>query len=490
MTTKTLQDNTPAAGSVAPPGNDVAPRSVAPPGGAALKARVLLMESDPILRGSLEDSLRRAGHQLTVADGLPEAIRRLESGAFDVIVADLDMPGPGLSLLSQIRAERPGVEVLAMASRGEVESAVEAMKRGACDCLIKPVSGGDVLVAVQRAIRHMRAVEGDRRVRRAVGEAMQFPTIVSQDYRMVKVFELMDAVASARATVLLCGESGTGKSLVARAIHEHSPRREGPFVEVACGAVPDTLLESELFGHVRGAFTGAVSDSEGRFAAADGGTIFLDEIASASPQLQIKLLRVLQERRFEPIGSNRTREVDVRVLLATHRDLAEEVRRGRFRQDLYYRVNVVSIELPPLRDRTGDIPLLAKHFLENSLADSERTTLGFSPEAMEAMQRYPWPGNVRELENCVERAVVLARSSRIGVEDLPPAFRPAPGAAPSAAQPAGESTTLEEAMEAPQKQAILSALRASGGNRKAAARQLGINRSTLYKKMKKHGIAE
>ncbi len=314
---------------------------------------------------------------------------------------------------------------------------------------------------------------------------------------MAKVFDLIDAVADSKATVLITGESGTGKSLVARAIHDRSGRREKPFVEVSCGALPEMLLESELFGHVRGAFTDAFGDREGKFAAADDGTIFLDEISTASPGLQFKLLRVLQERTFEPVGSNRTQTVDVRVIVATNRDLWRDVGSERFRQDLYYRVNVVNVELPPLRERGEDIALLAEHFLRRYERENSRSILGFTDDCLDALNSYPWPGNVRELANCIERAVVLCRSNRIDMGDLPPAVAVVlqPIAAAAADQtvpvtPVGPNSarTLAEALAKPEKQIIRAALAAHGGHRQATAHALGINRCTLYKKMKKYGL--
>ncbi|HUT56462.1 MAG TPA: sigma-54 dependent transcriptional regulator [Phycisphaerae bacterium] len=462
-----------------------------PPAAQQGTARILLVDGDPIVLDSLAAFLREEGYDVTAAASVSEATDWLAAGVYDLVITDLSMPGQdGFELLRHVRARHPSVAVIIITAYGTIASAIEAMKQGAYDYLTKPVLEDDVRMAVRRSLHHQRLTEENRRLRRELDEHGRFPTIVSQDYRMAKVFDLMSAVAGAATTVLVCGESGTGKSLVARAIHAHSPRRDGPFVEVSCGALPEALLESELFGHVRGAFTGALNDKSGKFMAADGGTIFLDEIAAASPQLQVKLLRVLQERTFEPVGSNQTLQADVRVLLATNRDLWAEVQAGRFREDLFYRVNVVSIELPPLRDRAGDIPLLAKHFLEKYLPGAGRTTLGFAPESMELMQRYSWPGNVRELENCVQRAVVVSRQSCIGIDDLPDAIRSTgkwlAGQAPRPA--GGRPHTLAEAMAEPEKQIILDALKAAGGSRKAAARQLGINRTTLYKKMKRFGI--
>jgi DNA-binding NtrC family response regulator len=326
---------------------------------------------------------------------------------------------------------------------------------------------------------------------------------------MLKIFDLVEAVADSRTTVLMTGESGTGKSLIARAIHHRSPRKSKPFVEVSCGSIPETLLESELFGHVKGSFTGATFDKQGRFLAADGGTIFLDEINSASPAFQVKLLRVLQERKFEPVGSNTTISVDTRVVLATNQDLAKLVEQNLFRQDLYYRINVVNIILPPLRQRLGDIPLLAESFLKKVTADTNRKVAGFTQDAMDIMRRYTWPGNVRELENAIERAVVLTKRPLITPEDLPQqvldAVQGAAGITPQAGmnKPTTEGgaastsdnpfepwtpTPLKTAIEGPEKQILLAALKANNWNRQVTAEQLDINRTTLYKKMKRYGL--
>jgi transcriptional regulator with PAS, ATPase and Fis domain len=294
-------------------------------------------------------------------------------------------------------------------------------------------------------------------------------------------------VADTRATVLVTGESGTGKSMIARAIHRRSGRVKGPFVEVACGALPETLLESELFGHVAGAFTGAAGEKMGKFLQADGGTIFLDEISTASPAMQVKLLRVLQELKFEQVGGTKTFEVDVRVVLATNEDLSRAVAEGRFRQDLYYRVNVINIELPPLRSRASDIPTLAHSFLEQVREDSRREVTGFADDALATLERYQWPGNVRELQNVVERAVLLGKGPVITVADLPVEVR---GSGPViVSAPVGQKT-LKEALEGPERQIIREVLESNGWNRNATADQLGINRTTLYKKMKRLGLED
>jgi DNA-binding NtrC family response regulator len=310
---------------------------------------------------------------------------------------------------------------------------------------------------------------------------------------MLKVFDLVQAVADGRTTVLMTGESGTGKSLLARAIHHRSSRRDQPFIEVSCGALPETLLESELFGHTKGAFTGAIAEKAGRFLLADGGTIFLDEINSASPAMQVKLLRVLQDRVFEPVGSTETKSVDVRVILASNVELSQLVSEGKFRQDLYYRINVVTIKIPPLRDRPGDITLLAGHFLRHFNQETGREIIGFTDAAMAAMRRYTWPGNVRELENAVERAVVLCRRPQIDADDLPESLQPFASTLAAAVRPLDglvpdQAMPLTLALEGPERLIIEAALKRNAWNRQATAAELDINRTTLYKKMRKYRL--
>ena len=452
------------------------------------KPRILLVDDDQIILDSLGGFLELEGYDLTRASSTSQAIKCLQGGRYNLVITDVSMPASdGFELLKCVKAHHADVVVIMITGYGTIESAVEAIKQGAYDYLTKPIIDDDVRVSVHRALQQQQLVAENRRLKQVLSGRFSTEDVIGQDYRMAKVFDFVDAVADSRTTVLITGESGVGKSMIARAIHARSSRREGPFVEVACGALPETLLESELFGHVRGAFTHAVSDKQGKFAAADGGTIFLDEVATASPQLQIKLLRVLQDKAFEPVGSNKTIHADVRVVLATNRDLRREVEAGRFRNDLYYRINVVNIELPPLRERIGDIPLLARHFLAKYVDEAGKSIQGFLPETMTMMQRYSWPGNVRELENCVERAVVLSRQAFIGPDDLPPALLKA-SPVPESAGPSAAGLTLQEALVGPEKQIILSSLQANNGNRQATAAQLGINRTTLYKKMKKFGL--
>jgi DNA-binding NtrC family response regulator len=358
----------------------------------------------------------------------------------------------------------------------------------------------ELRIAVEKAIRQQALLAENTNLRRQLDQRYGLDNIIGSDPRMRRIYDIIEAVAPSRTTVLMTGESGTGKSLIARATHRNSPRSDRPFVEISCGSIPETLLESELFGHVKGAFTGAHADKMGRFLAAHTGTLFLDEINSASPGMQLKLLRVLQERRFEPVGSNETIEVDVRVILAANQSLERLVASGEFRQDLYYRINVISIELPPLRDRISDIAVLAEHFLEKKAREAGRQITGFSPDTIEALRRYAWPGNVRELENVVERAVVLSHATRIGLDDLPPhvidnstgqLLPPhARGAGANAAWAVDGSHSLREALEEPERQIILAVLEANDWNRQKTADQLQVNRTTLYKKIKQYDIEQ
>jgi len=457
----------------------------------ATKTNILLVDDDEIILDSLGGFLADEGYNVTTAQSVEQATRRLQAGRYNLVISDVTMPGrDGFELLRYARANHEDVVIIMITGYGTIHSAVEAIKLGAYEYLTKPIIDDDVRLAVRRALQQQQLLAENRNLRAVLSDRYSFANIVGADFRMAKVFDLIEAVADSRSTVLITGESGTGKTLIARAIHTHSARHGAPFVEVSCGALPETLLESELFGHARGAFTGAVADKPGKFAAAEGGTLFLDEIASASAQLQAKLLRVLQERQFEPVGSNETHQADVRVVLASNRDLQEEVDAGRFRRDLYYRVNVVNIELPPLRERLGDIPLLAEHFLTKHLRETNRPVRGFSPEAIAVMQRYDWPGNVRELENCVERAVILCRQGLVEPGDLPPAVRGPDEASDVRESQDGPAANLQEALATPEKRIIQAALQANGGSRKATAEQLGINRTTLYKKMRKYGLLE
>jgi len=464
------------------------------------KTRVLVVDDDPIVSESLAVFLEAEGLAAATAGGVAEALSLLdrERDRWQVVISDVSMPGRGgLELLREVREHHPTVAVVMLTGYGTIESAVEALRVGAVDYLTKPVMDEELRMALERAVAQHRLLAENQQLRKTLSRKFDLDGIVGADTRMRRVFELVEAVAPSRTTVLMEGESGTGKSLIARAIHHRSPRADGPFIEISCGSIPETLLESELFGHVQGAFTGAHADKEGRFLAAEGGTIFLDEINSASAGMQLKLLRVLQERKFEPVGSNGTIEVDVRVILAANEALETLVADGRFRQDLYYRVNVIKIDLPPLRDRVGDVPVLAEHFLREHAEELGKAVSGFSEEAMDALRRYAWPGNVRELSNVVERAAVLTLGDRVSLSDLPPQVITGDAGVLGGGLSGGgvddgpwEPMPLVEALRAPERRILLKALEANDWNRQKTAEQLDINRTTLYKKMKSFGIEE
>ena len=452
--------------------------------------RILVVDDDEFVLGSLSEFLRLEGYAVATARNYAEAMVQLAASEFQVVVADVAMPEvDGLELLKTVRNRYPETAVIMVTGYGSIESAVEAIKRGAFDYMTKPIRDEKVKLVVSRALQQQALTAENRSLRRQLAERYSIENVIGRDYKMLKVFDLIEAVADTPTTVLLTGESGTGKSMIARAVHQRSNRRDKPFVEVACGALPETLLESELFGHVRGSFTGAVGDKAGKFKQADGGTIFLDEISTATPALQVKLLRVLQDFEFEPVGGSKTQRADVRCILASNQDLGEAVRRGAFRQDLYYRVNVVTIDLPPLRERLGDIPVLAEHFLRRHCERTGRRVLGFQPDAIRRLQMFDWPGNVRQLENVIERAVILTKNAYLTVDDLPEEIR-ALASANGNGNGNGLVVPLKRALQMPEKEIILRALRVHQGSRQATAESLGINRTTLYKKMKRFGIEE
>lgn len=455
-------------------------------------ARVLLVDDERFIRDSVSMWLKAEGHTVTAAASTEEAMLELEHQAFDVMITDVILgDGDGVDLLRTVCQRWPELAVVAMSGYGTIQSAVQAIKAGAFEFLSKPLRVEDIRQVVRRTVEQQALLRANRSLRRVLDAPYNLDTVIGRTHQMQRVFDLMDAVADSKATVLIRGETGTGKSLIARAIHQRSQRRTNPFIEVSCGAIPETLLESELFGHVRGAFTGALADKDGKFRAADGGTIFLDEVSTASPSLQVKLLRVLQDRQFEALGSNRTQTVDVRVILASNSDLQEEVEKGRFRQDLFYRINVVTIDLPPLRDRLTDIPLLAEHFLRKYAHQGGRQIHGFAEDALQVMQRFQWPGNVRELENCVERAVVLSRGDQITRDDLPPHIVQASENNPSLfSAKNGRPLTLKQALAEPERRIIQTALEANDWNRQKTADVLDVNRTTLYKKMKRYGLLD
>lgn len=457
------------------------------------KPRLLILDEDRILRLSVASFLTGEGYDVRQTGSLASAFDMLATRPAEVLIVDLHDIAPhdaeADALLRRLRKEHPETVVVVATGYGSIEQAVRATKAGAFEYLTKPVIDDEIRIVVERAVRQQALLHENRSLRQQLDTTFGLDSVVGRHDRMKRIFDLVDAVADSRTTVLIQGESGTGKSLLARALHRRSSRSGGPFVEVSCGALPEQLLESELFGHVKGAFTGAMTDKPGRFAAAEGGTLFLDEINSASPAMQVKLLRVLQEKLYEPVGSHTPREADVRIVLASNVDLAELVATGGFRQDLFYRINIVKIEMPALRERMSDVPLLAEHFLAQFRDELGRNLTGFTPDAAVALQRYDWPGNIRELENAVERAAVLCRKMRIDMGDLPETVRGADGEPAASATasggvlPAGPMP-LRDALELPERAIILAALERNAWNRQATAAELQINRTTLYKKMR------
>ena len=371
-------------------------------------ARVLVVDDEERVRKLLTRLLQEEGHRVRAASSGREALEALEGEAYDLVLTDLTMPGmSGMDLLSEIREKWPEMSVILITAFGTVESAVEAMHKGAFHYITKPFKLDEVRIFTQRALQEGRTRRELAALRREVHQKFEYANIIGKSKAMRDVFSLIERVAPSNSTVLIQGKSGTGKELVAKAIHYNSPRRRSPFVPINCGAIAETLLESELFGHVKGAFTGAIANKKGIFEEAQGGTIFLDEIADTSPGMQVKLLRVLQEREIRRVGGNDTIKVDVRLIASTNRNLAEAVRERDFREDFYYRLNVIPLILPPLRDRPEDIPLLARRFLAGFAAEAGSEVTGISTEAMRALMHYAWPGNIRELENVIERAVTL-----------------------------------------------------------------------------------
>ena len=440
---------------------------------------VLVVDDDPGHRGMLEALLSRWGLAVTSAPDGKEAVERVRERPFDMVLMDIRMPDmDGITALKEIRKYNPAVPVVLMTAYSAVESAVEAMKSGAVDYLIKPLDFDLLKETLFKTLERGEAASPDARA------PLPVECIVGNSPAIRRMLEMIHTVAPSEATVLITGKSGTGKELVARAIHNQSRRKDGPWVAVNCAALTESLLESELFGHEKGAFTGADKRRDGRFLQADGGTLFLDEIGEISLLMQVKLLRAIQQREIQRVGGDATLKVDVRIVAATNRNLLDEVAAGRFREDLYYRLNVVSIQVPSLQERREDIPLLAEHFLKVFGERNRKDVKGFTPKAMDMLVKYPWPGNVRELENAVERAVVLLFGSTISERELPLAVTQAyerEEASPPAVLP--EGATLEEV----EREAILRMLDSVGDNKSEAAKRLGISRKTLHTKLKRYG---
>lgn len=445
---------------------------------------ILVVDDEASILEALSKVLVKEGFEVVTAKNGKEALEVVRRRPIAVMMTDLRMPGMGGDdLLKAVKALTPEVEVVVMTAYGTVETAVEAMKRGAYDFITKPLKRATVVATVRKAL-DKAALVAENRALKARLEAATDRSIVGHSQVLRSTLDTAKQAADSSATVLLLGESGTGKELLAHYIHEHSPRARKPFIPTNCAALPESVLESELFGHEKGAFTGAVRSREGRFAEAHQGTLFLDEIAEISPTVQVKLLRALQEGEVEPVGGKTTR-VDFRLVCATNRDLAEEVKLGNFREDLFYRINVIPIRVPPLRDRIEDIPLLSAHFLRMYAAKHDKPAEAFSDEAVHIMSNYGWPGNVRELQNAVERMVVLSRGAKIGVDELPPELRD-PGAGQGRQVTVSVGTPLEEV----ERRMILETLKFTRGDKRLAADLLGIATRTIYRKLESGFISE
>ena len=445
------------------------------------RGRILIVDDEANARAALSEILHDEGYATeTAADGF-KALGKLEEFSPDVILTDLKMPGlDGIAFMEKARAAAPGSVFVVMTAFGTISSAVNAVKKGADNYLTKPLEFEALSAVVERAMEKARLLQEARALRDRLRERNAFGLIISDDPKMQEILELVAQVGPSRASVLVTGESGTGKELIAESIHAASPRAQKPFVRLNCAALAESLLESELFGHERGAFTGAVGRRDGRFKQADGGTLFLDEIGEIPQGVQVKLLRFLQERTFERVGGNETLKVDVRVICATNRDLREEIKKGTFREDLFYRLNVVTIELPPLRERRGDIPALASFFLRRYAVENGRTIEGISDEALTRLSAYAWPGNVRELENVIERAVVLCDGAQIEARHLPPSL--VPHTAREGVPPVPGSTIADL-----ERYAILKTLEACGGSTSKAAMLLGVSTRKIQYKLHEYG---
>ncbi len=460
---------------------------------AAPTAHVLFVDDERALRALMAERLTERGFEVTQAESGEAALELLEQFAFDVVITDFRMPGiDGMQVIQAALERYPGIVGIVITGYGTVKDAVDAIKRGAADFVAKPFQFDELMHVLHKALEQRRLKQENAYLRSQLEEKYRFGGILGKSRPMQSLFQMLEIVARSNSTILIRGETGTGKEVVARAIHHNSPRRAHRFVALNCSAIPETLLEAELFGHVRGAFTGAVGMRQGRFEQAHKGTLFLDEVGSTSPALQMKLLRALQEREFERIGDNQTIKVDVRVIAATNSDLGAMVRASTFREDLFYRLNVIPIELPPLRDRREDIPLLVQHFLEKFVpvgSTAGEQAMQVSQSAIRSLMAYSWPGNVRQLENAIERAVALSAGRRLlDVGDLPPEIEATPeAAAPPIVEFPVDGLDLPEYLSSIERDLIRRSLERTGGNRNRAAELLKIKRTTLVEKLKRQG---
>ena len=451
-----------------------------------ISGNILVVDDDRAHRTMLCTLLDGWGFSVEEADDGARAIERVQEKSYDLVLMDVRMVElSGLEALPEIKKFNPAIPIIIMTAYSSVDTAVEALKKGAYDYLGKPLDFDELKLAIERAMDHSRLKEENRALKERLGSGFNTGDIIGRSRAMLELLETVSLVAPTEATVLITGESGTGKELIASAIHVNSPRRAKPFIQVNCAAITETLLESELFGHERGAFTGADRRREGRFRLAHGGSIFLDEVSEMSGAMQAKLLRVLQEKEIQRVGGEEVLKVDVRVMAATNKDLKKEIEAGGFREDLYYRLNVVTLAAPALRERREDIPLLAQHFLETFAEKNRKHIKGFTPQAMDRLVRYDWPGNVRELMNAVERGVILCRGEYIAEKDFPLSVSQAEV---SELEHVRDGLPADLPLEEVEKVTILNTLESAGGNKSEAARRLGITRRTLHKKLKKYGV--
>ena len=450
-----------------------------------MKAKILVVDDERSHRQMIEAVLSAEGYEIAQADNGQAAIEAVAEKFFDLIIMDIRMPElGGIEALKKIKSISPGIPIIIMTAYASVGTAVEALKAGAYDYITKPLDIDELKLLVEKALRFHHLEQENLHLKERLDDRFDFSNIIGRSRSIQSVFETIGLVAPSEATVLITGESGTGKELIANAIHQNSPRKDRPFIKVNCAALPENLLESELFGHEKGAFTGAVARKKGRFQLAHDSSIFLDEIAEMAPVTQAKILRVLQEREFESVGGTQTHKIDTRLIAATNKDLEEQIRAGRFREDLYYRLNVVSVEVPPLRERQDDIPLLSDYFLKTYSTKNRKMIKGFTPRAMDLMMRHEWPGNVRELENIVERAVIMARGEMITPMEFPQVLKELDDDLRATSLNLQSGRSLKEV----EKEMILCTLEETGGNRTHAAKILGISRRTLQLKLKEYGI--
>jgi len=451
------------------------------------KSEILVVDDDSAHRTMLRTLLNGWQYDIIEADDGSTAIEKVRERPFDLVLMDVRMlKVSGLEALDEIKAFNPAIPVIIMTAYSSLETAVDAIKKGAYDYLTKPLDFDKLKITIKRAMEHIRLKEENRILKESLGKHFDRVNIIGQSPAMIKLLETVAQVAASEATVLINGESGTGKELIAGAIHFNSPRKDGPFVKINCAAITETLLESELFGHEKGAFTGADKRKDGRFVQAHKGSLFLDEVSEMTLAMQVKLLRVLQEREITRVGGDGVVKVDVRVIGATNRNLMNMIKEDSFREDLFYRLNVISLDIPPLRERRDDIVLLVQHFLQDFSAKNRKQIKGFTPKAIDCLIRYDWPGNVRELMNAVERAVVLAKTEHIDDEDL--AIIQTPLGQTAESTPVLYDINYNITLEDMERTAVIKTLKTSDGNKSEAARRLGITRKTLHKKLKKYGI--